>query len=361
MAYSQHVASKHQSRRKHHTSSSENHDWEPRRDESRHSLPYRARQPEIQRPGGRRPKYSSHRPRLSEEFLDTRSMPPPVRLLTRSATEKPRSRPVYDDDDDDDDDDDEKERLRGRLRSRSRAGSLASQSSDAITIPTPTRSSYIHHRSAPPSAPSLGSISPSSSGDSESSDSTQDYRPRPRTLKERMNGTPDSEPVISPTSPGEPRRRRRDKVVLEVESLSEHSEDRAPPRHPRLVVKKSPSRHKHRHQSKSPGVALRHHRHQNRHSEGHASSSPKRYVNRTPLTETYNDQFSPSPHKRYYYSDISYSERPTLSRSHTNTTSSSRMTSQSVSSSSKRSSSAFIGNFFPTRSLPAHHDKGSKT
>ncbi|KAI3329229.1 hypothetical protein HD806DRAFT_277353 [Xylariaceae sp. AK1471] len=364
MAYTQHVAGKHQSRHRRHTSSSETHDWEPRREESRHSLPYRvrARQPEIQRPEGRRPKYSSsHRSRPSEDFLVVRSMPSQAQLLARSATTKSRSRPAYDEDDDDDDEDNEKERLRGRMQSRSRSrakirpSSQSSQSSESTTIPTPTRSSYMHHRSAPPSVPSLGSASESSSGDSESSDSTQDHRMKPRSLKERMNGTPDSEPAPTPTDRSRSKGRPRSRIVPEVESASEHSEDKSPPHRPRVVVKRSsPSRRRHRHQSRAPsGTPQNHSGRHGQHSEEH-TSSPKRYVDVMWFIDIINDQFCSSPSKRYYHSDISYSENPFLSRP------SSRVpSSHSLSSSSKRSS-PFNDNFFHTSAPPQHHDKGSK-
>ncbi|KAI8949060.1 hypothetical protein F4801DRAFT_580842 [Xylaria longipes] len=363
MADSQHVAGKRQHRHRRHTSASENHDWEPRREESRHSVPYRTRQPEVQRSDRRRPKYSSHRSRASEDLLDTRSMPP-ARLLTRPTTSKPRGRRVYDhdaDDDEENDDDSEKERLRGRLRSRSRSipawglksratsraksrgvksrpTSRGSQSTESITIPTPTRSSFVHIRSAP-SAPSLGASSGSSSGDSDddSSDSTQDYRGKTRTLKERMNGTPDSEPAANPASRSRSRHKSRDRIVPEIESATEDSEDQVISHRPRVVVKRSSmSRHRQAHQSRSPSRAPLHQRRSNRHSEEDVNFSSKR------------------AHAKYYHSDVSYSEKPSFSRSRA--TSNSRMTSHSMGSSSKQP----LGNFFQTSALPEPYDNSSK-
>jgi hypothetical protein len=297
MAYTQNVAGKHPSRHRRHTSSSETHDWEPRREESRHSLPYRvqARQPEIQRPESRRPKYSSsHRSRLSEDFLKVRSMPSQARMLNRSATVKSRGRPMYDDNDDDDEED-AKERLRGRMQSRSRsrakirAASQSSQSSsEAVTIPTPTRSSYLHHRSAPPSVPSVGSTTESSSGDSDSSDSTQDHRIKPRSLKERISGAPDSEPAPPTTDRSRSRPRLRNKGPLEVESASEHSEHQPTPHRPRIIVKRSPSRHGHRHRSRAPsGPPPRHSGRHDQHGQEHTVSSPKRYVDMLLFSDIY--------------------------------------------------------------------------
>ncbi|KAI1426893.1 hypothetical protein F5Y12DRAFT_240164 [Xylaria sp. FL1777] len=241
MASSQSVAGR-PSRHRRHTSASEYLDWEPRREESRHSMPHRTRQPEIQRPDRRKPKNSS-RPSRPSEDLDARSMPPVRRLLTRPTTPKPRGRRLYDDDEEDEDDDDSgKERLRSRLRSRSRVTvatsraksrvksrptSRSSQSSDSI-VPTPTPSSYVNIRSVP-SAPSPRSLSGSSSDDSddESSDSTQDYRMKAR-MKERMNVTPDSEPVANPPSRSRSRHKSRERIVPEIESPTDDSE--GPPR-----------------------------------------------------------------------------------------------------------------------------------
>ncbi|KAI0859520.1 hypothetical protein F4860DRAFT_247041 [Xylaria cubensis] len=370
MADSQYVAGRRQQRQRRQTAASENLDWEPRRAESRHSMPYRARQPEVQRPDRRRPKQSSHRARASEDFLDTRSMPP-VRLLTRPTTPKARGRRAYDRDDDDDDDDEndddsEKERLRGRLRSRSRSrpapapawgvksrvtsratsraksrvksrptSRAGSPSTESITIPTPTRSSY-PMRSAP-SAPSLGASSGSSSGDSDDdSDSTQDYREKTRTLKERMNGTPDSEPAANPASRSRSRHKSRDRIVPEIESATDDSEDQVVSHHPRIVVKRSMSQHRKAHQSRSPSRAPPHQRRSNRHSEEDASFPPKR-----------------AP-KKYYHSDVSYAGKPSFSRSRA--TSTSRVTSRSMGSSSKQP----LGNFFQTPALPQPYDKSSK-
>ncbi|TGJ79677.1 hypothetical protein E0Z10_g9088 [Xylaria hypoxylon] len=265
---------------------------------------------------------------------------PPVRLLTRSSTPKSRGRQIYDVDDDDDDDS-EKERLRGRLRSRSRVTwgtksratsrakskvksrptSRSSESADSITIPTPTRSSYVHVRSAP-SAPSLGSSSGSSTEDSDdaSSNSTQDYRMKTRTLKERMNGTPDSEPVPNPPSRSQSRHRSRDRIVPEIESATDDSEDQVVISHrPRVVVKRSSqSRRRQALQSRSPSRA----------------PSPKRTA------------------KKYYQSDVTYAGKPPLPRSRA--TSTSRVTpSHSMSSSS-------VGKFFQTSSLPQSYDASSQ-
>ncbi|KAI0486164.1 hypothetical protein F4859DRAFT_511164 [Xylaria cf. heliscus] len=288
-------------------------------------------------------------------------MPPPVRLLTRATTPKPRGRRVYDhddDDDDDDDDDSEKERLRGRLRSRSRSvpawggksratsraksrvksrpTSRGSQSTDSITIETPTRSSFAHIRSAP-SAPSLGASTESSTGDSDddSSDS-DDYQGKTRTLKERMNGTPDSEPAANPASRSRSRHKSRDRIVPEIESPTDDSEGQVISHHPRVVVKRSMSQHRKAHQSRSPSRAPRHQRRSGRHSEEDTTLLPKR------------------GQKKYYHSDVSYSGKPSFSRSRA--TSTSRVTSHSMGSSSKQP----LGNFFQTPALPEPYDKSSK-
>ncbi|KAI0972601.1 hypothetical protein F4678DRAFT_44990 [Xylaria arbuscula] len=362
-------------RHKRRTAASENLDWEPRRAESRHSLPHRTRQPEIQRPNRTRPQFSSHPSRPSED-LDARSMPP-VRLLTRPTAPRPRGRQLYDDDDDDDDEDDDesgKERLRGRLRSRSRVTfgatsratsraksrvksrptSRSSQSTDSITIPTPTRSSYVHIRSVP-SAPSPGSLSGSSSDDSddESSTSTQDYRMKAR-MKERMNGTPDSEPAPNPQSRSRSRHRSHDKIVPEIESATDDSEDQVVSHRPRVIVKRpSVSRHRQALQSRSPSRAPPHRRGLEGHGEEHTSFS-KRYVDHLLFISVFNNLF-PSAPKKYYHSDVSYSTRTPFSRSRA--TSASRMTSaQSVSSSSRQS----LGKFFQTSSLPQSYEMDSK-
>ncbi|KAI0913685.1 hypothetical protein F4823DRAFT_534825 [Ustulina deusta] len=354
MASSQGVAGK-PYRRRRHAAASENLDWEPRRGESRHSLPHRTRQPEIQRSDRRKPKYSSHPSRPSED-IDTHSMPP-VRLLTRPTTPKSRGRRLYDDDEDDSDDDSEKVRLRGRLRSRSRVTwgatsratsraksrvksrptSRSSQSTDSTTIPTPTRSSYAHAPSAP-SAPSPRSLSGSSSDDSddESSDSTQDHRMKAR-MKERMNGTPDSEPVPNPPSRSRSRHKSRDRIVPEIESATEDSEDQVISRRPRIIVRRSSvSRHRQAHQSRSRSRAPPHHRGPEGHKEEQAIFSPKR------------------AHKKYYHSDVSYSGKSPFSRSRA--TSTSRVTSHSVGSSSRQSP----GKFFQTSSLPQSYDMDPK-
>jgi hypothetical protein len=292
MAYTKDVAGKQRNRHRRQTSYSDTYDWESRRDASRHSLPYRAQQSEVQRPDGRRPKYPfSQRSKPPQEFFVTRSMPSPTRMLTRSGTINSRNRRAYEVEDEDEED--EKERLRGRMQSRSRSrvkirprSPSIDSSAESITLPTPTRSSYMHHRSAPPSAPSPGSASDSSSGDADSDD-TEDYQPR--TLKERMNGkstpgTPESEPARTPAaSRSRSRRRPPNELVHEPESLSDESSEPAAPPHPRLVVK-GPSRpqRKHAHQSRASSVAPpQHSRQRGRHREVHTSYSPKRYVDLT--------------------------------------------------------------------------------
>ena len=377
MASSQGVAGK-PYRHGRHTSASENNDWERPRPESRHSLPHRTRQPEIQRPDRRRPKYSSQQSRPSEDF-DSRSMPP-LRLLTRPTTPKSRGRRLYDDDEDEDEDNDddeesEKERLRERMRSRSRVTSRVtsraasravkprvksrptspgSQSSDSVILPTPTPSSYIHIHSVP-SAPSPGSSAGTSSDDSddESSTSTQDYRMKAR-MKERMNVTPDSEPI--PNTPGRSRSRHksRDKIVPEIESPTDDSEDQVISHRPRVVVKRSASRRRPGHQSRSPSRAPLPHRSLDVQSEAHASFPPKRYAGMILLvTGSLNNQVSSAP-KKYYHSDVSYSGKQPFSRSRA--TSASRMTSHSMGSSSRQS----LGKFFQTSSLPQSYEMDPK-
>ncbi|KAI0459343.1 hypothetical protein F5B21DRAFT_511446 [Xylaria acuta] len=61
-----------------------------------------------------------------------------------------------------------------------------------------------------------------------------------------------------------------------------------------------------------------------------------------------------SAHKKYYHSDVSYPGKPPFSRSRA--TSTSRVTSHSVGSSSKQP----LGNFFQTSALPQPYDKSSK-
>lgn len=400
MADPQYFGGGRQNRRGRRAAASETHDWEPRRGESRHSLPHRTRQqPEVQRPDRRKQKYSSHRPRPAEDLPEAPSMPP-MRLLTRASTPKSRGRQAYDEDDDDDDDDDdsekERERLRGRLRSRSRPAwesksratskvtskmasrgpsrvtsraksrglnksrptSRDSRSTDSSTLPTPTRSSFVNIRSAP-SAPSLGALSGSSSDDSddESSDSTRDYRRNPRTLKERMNGTPDSEPIPNPISRSRSRHKSRDRIIPEIESPSEDSDDQVAPR-PRIIVKRrSLSRRRQAHQSRSPSRAPRPQKRSNRRSGGHTSLSPKRYVHRTAPPRGYplmTSSVSSAP-KKFYDSDGSYSREPTFSRSRP--TSASRVKSaRSAASSSKPS----LGAFLPTSGPPQLYNKKPK-
>ncbi|KAI1264256.1 hypothetical protein F5Y18DRAFT_89461 [Xylariaceae sp. FL1019] len=301
MASSQYGSGSQRYRRRRHTSSSENHDWEPRRDESRHSLPYRARQPEVQRPDGRRPKQPSHRPRVSDDFLVTRPMPPTPRPLTRAATDITRrsSRRYHDDDDESD----EQERLRGRLRSKSRGATSTARSrvrtrpsspnsdtSDSTDVLTPTPSSY-PRRSAPPSAPSVPSVdslSQTSSSDSESSGSSQDQRMQARTLKERMNGAPgpDPEPTPASTARARPSRKSRKPVVHESDSDSDDSSHDGTSRHPRVVVKRTaaaPRSQRQKQRQSRPSVSpSRNHRHHDRRSEGHLSSPSKRYANNQP-------------------------------------------------------------------------------
>ncbi|KAI1827988.1 hypothetical protein F4861DRAFT_236736 [Xylaria intraflava] len=399
MASFQDVADKRQHRYRRRTPATEDYEWESRRAESRHSLPYRIRQPEIQKSGRRRPKHSSHPSRTAED-LAIHSMPPPVRLLTRSATTQSRGRLRYEDDGDDDEDEDdttedddededeeiEKERLRGRalrgrLRSssrgasrsksrvasrpqsrgvsraapkvklgaqsgvksraqsrvkpratsrvKSRPASRSSHSTESITIPTPTRSSYMQMRS-PPSAPSLRASSEDSSDESDDlSDFTQDRRLKTRTLKERMNGTPDSEPAPNPTNRSRSRPPSPEKLVPEIESPSENSGDQVPS-HPRVIIKRPLSQHRHRQQSRSPSRGPRH----RKHGDARASFSPKR-----------NPQ-------RYYHSDFASSEKPLFSRSRA--TSASRVTSSySVDVDS-------AGNFFQTPALPQAYDREPK-
>ncbi|KAI1114474.1 hypothetical protein F5Y14DRAFT_441199 [Nemania sp. NC0429] len=219
--------------------------------------------------------------------------------MARPPTPKARGRQPYDDDEDDDEDS-EKERLRGRLRSRSRvtwgvpsrATSRAKSrvksrptsrdsesSTDSIVLATPTRSSYVPMRSAP-TAPSPGRSSGSSTDDSddESSGSTQDGRAKTRTLKERMNGTPDSEPAPNPPSRSRSRHKSQERLIPEIESPTDDSEDELVSRHPRIIVRRSSqSRPRQAQQSRSRSRAPRpQRRSSNRHSEEHTSPPPKR-------------------------------------------------------------------------------------
>ncbi|KAI0392123.1 hypothetical protein F5Y17DRAFT_378745 [Xylariaceae sp. FL0594] len=291
MAYSKDAIGK-QRNRHNPTSHSDTYEREPRREASRHSLPHLAQQPEVQRPDGRRPKYaSSQRSKPPEEFFVAHAMPSQSRMLTRSGTVSSRHRRTYDEDEED-----EKERLRGRMQSRSTSRvkirpitprSASSDSSvESYTVPTPSRTSYMHHRSAPPSAPSPGSTTGSSSDDADSDDS-EDYR-QTRALKERMNvksrpGTPESEPARTPAaSRSRSRRRPLKQLVHEAGSLSDASSEHAAPPQPRVVLKgSSRSQRKNTHQSRASSVAPRQQsRHRGRHREVHTTYSPKRSQNR---------------------------------------------------------------------------------
>ncbi|KAI1809856.1 hypothetical protein GGS20DRAFT_580357 [Poronia punctata] len=372
MAYTRDVAGKHR-KHKRQTSYSDAGDWEPPRDASRHSLPYQAQQhSEVQRPVGRKSKHStSQRTKQPVDVPVSRAMPP-SRMLTRSGPVKSRNRRVYDEDEEDERD--RKERLRGRMQSRSRsrvkirARSPSSESSAGSFIATPTRSSYVHHRSAhpsaPPSAPSPGSDSESSSGETDSSDSTEDYGNRPPTLKERMNGkstapgTPDSASVRNPASRSQSRHRRRNEVVLEVETISDSSEDDAPPL-PRVVVKGSAMAQRHKHQSRASSAAppRQQSRHRGRHRETHTSYSPKRPC--IDIDIDISTTLFRSQNRYFYYSDVPYTEKPPFSRSRA--TSSSPVTFHSLSSSAARRSATFPGNnFFEAPDYPIHHSKSYK-
>ncbi|KAI1326239.1 hypothetical protein F5Y16DRAFT_421984 [Xylariaceae sp. FL0255] len=198
-------------------------------------------------------------------------MSPATKTFARSATDEPRSRRVYDEDQDD-----ERERLRGRLSSRTRttprgkprpstrtrtrtpstSASDDSDNSDSDDIPTPTRSSY-PRRSAPPTAPS-----PDSSSSSGEDSLTEDHKRKPRTLKQRMNGTSDA-PTKSPGRSSRKSRRSAAAIEVESESGSDNSESDTMPQRGHVIVKKS--------LVSTP-------RRKQRHSEGHLSSSSRRYV-----------------------------------------------------------------------------------
>ncbi|KAI1345031.1 hypothetical protein F5Y15DRAFT_15167 [Xylariaceae sp. FL0016] len=350
MAYSHHATDR-QPRRQRHTSPSRSHDWEPRPDSVHHSLPYRARHQEVQRPDDRKPKHSSHRRSRHSDYLsDRRSMPHSSRHLTRSSTVAHRSGKgrsdlmVHGEDSDE-----EEERLRTRLGSRSRSASLSqsqSRTSQSFSVATPTRSVYLQ-RSARSSAHSSRSSSPdptpesdSESGSeadfetgsaSSSSASSRGERCQRRALKRRLDVPPQVPQVpdlIQAQAEHRHSRRKQKEKVIRLEESSPETEDEEVARVE--VTPSTPRRRRPRNLSKSRSPSRRRHRHRHHYDEMRPGVSSKR--NRR-------------PHKKYYTSDVAYSEQPSLSRSYT--TSSSHVNSSQTMSSSSRRSSSFLGAFFP--------------
>ncbi|KAI1203824.1 hypothetical protein F5X97DRAFT_329989 [Nemania serpens] len=156
-----------------------------------------------------------------------------------------------------------------------------------------------------------------------------------------MNGTPDSEPAPNPPSRSRSRHKSQERIIPEIESPSDDSEDQVVSRHPRIIVRRSSqSRPRQAHQSRSRSRAPQHQRRSNRHSEEHTSPPPKR--------------FTSSSQKKYHHSDVAPAGKPSFSQSRA--TSTSRVTSQSLGSSSRQS----FGNFFQTPALPQPYDDDSK-
>lgn len=283
MANSQHVGGKQRHRPQRHPRSPSPpglDDWEGRQDPVVDSLPYRARNRDIQRPDSRKPKHnsSSHRRRASEDMRVRESIPPPT--LTRSATVTHRSGkdPVaYDSNTD------VYYERRPRMRHRSRSTSSEGSSSDSRS--STGSESELTPRSAPVnrSTPDSRRSSRSSSSrrtpsvDSYSSISTHDD------LKEPMRRQPRDEirpiPASGRADNRNHRRRHREKenIIYEVEST--HKPKPAVPPAPVGEPNGAPHRrHAHRSDSRSGSHRRHHHHHRDHRQEVRPSSSSKRYV-----------------------------------------------------------------------------------
>ncbi|KAL7629043.1 hypothetical protein AAE478_000561 [Parahypoxylon ruwenzoriense] len=299
MAQSHHVAAKHRSRRRYQTRSpspSYHHDWDSQHDPIPHSLPYRARESGIQRPGDRTPKHPFHRPApLSEDLGLSDPMPHPQQL-TRSGTATPRNgkgREVYLEIDDDDDDDDD-ERMIRRLRSRSRPrmpSRPASSSGDDETyeLPTPPKSTPVH-RSRPTSRlPSPSSSMTPSSTDTESSDSTQDDKKHRRSHSRKKI---EAAPAADRTEHRRHRQRHRDRSAYKDDRTdSSDDDDDDEPRFDKSLRlrERSASQPRPRRPLASRSTSRVRQRHRDRYDDGEPSSSSKR------------------PHRRKYYESDSMS------------------------------------------------------
>ncbi|KAI0834070.1 hypothetical protein F5Y06DRAFT_177752 [Hypoxylon sp. FL0890] len=310
MARSQHVAAKHQSRRRHQTRSpspSRHHDWDLRPDPIPHSLPYRPREPEIQRQTGRNSKRYSHRGAQLSDIDVPDPMPHPQKQLTRSGTVTPRNgkgRAVYLEIEEDDDDD-EQEQMISRLRSRSRPRtqskprSLSSSGDDeTYELSTPPRSTPLY-RSRPTSRLPSPSPSDSSSVDTDSTESTQDERLRRRSRRRQAVAPVTPPPPVDRTERRRHRRRTRDRSAYREETDSEPEPEYDNKIRLRARSKSVP-RPTSRHHMNSRSSSRRPHHRRGRYDDAEPSSSSKR------------------PHRRRYYeSDGVYAEKPSLPRAHT--------------------------------------------
>ncbi|KAI5866758.1 hypothetical protein GGS23DRAFT_551946 [Durotheca rogersii] len=322
MAQSRHTGAKNRPRRRHQTRSpspSYRHDWASRPGAPLHSLPYRARGPEIRRPDDRASEdIFHHRARSSEDTDDTADPMPQPQQLARPGTATPRNgkgRAVYLEIDDDDDDEEERMMTRLRSRSRPRMPSRAVSSSgddETYELPTPPKTAPVH-RSRPTSRVPSASSSRTSSTDSVVTIST---------LEDRKN------------------RRSRQRMKIEAPPAAA---DRAESRHNlRRLRSRSRYRTDGSDSDEDPGLAKALRVRERSASQPRlrrrlASRSASRVRNRRDPYEDGEPSSSKRPHRRRYYdSDVGYSDKPMLSRAHT--APSSHVTSQSMDPSSRRSS-----------------------
>ncbi|KAI0386055.1 hypothetical protein F5Y04DRAFT_162850 [Hypomontagnella monticulosa] len=368
MAQSQHVAAKHRSRRRHQTRSpspSRHHDWDSRHDPTPHSLPYRSREPEIQRSAGRfRSKHYSQRSASpSDESVDIPDpMPHPQHQLARSATVGARNgkgRAVYLEVEEDDD---EGEQMISRLRSRSRprtqskTRSLSSSGDDeTYELSTPPRSTPLY-RSRPTSRLPSASTSRSSSVDTDSTVSTQDERTKRPVRRGRVEvpvtPPPPAPPVVDRAERRRHRRRHRDRSAYQEESDDEPEIERTLQR----LRERSKSVPRERRPMNSRSTSRRRHHHRDVYDDAEPSSS-KRQVDATAGIRIPGTNVTVRPHRRRYYeSDAVIVEKPALQRART--APSSHVTSHSMSSSSRRSS-AFLNRFMGPglQTPPERHEK----
>ncbi|KAK6081044.1 IBR domain-containing protein [Seiridium cupressi] len=341
MANLQDGRGKHRHRRREHTRSpspSHPHDWERTHHPTLDSLPYRTRSRaadvDIQMPdsASRRTKHSassSHRGRRASDNL-RESMPPTTTNSRRSRTvthRRGKEPVVYEDDEESFTSRERPPRPRGRrIRTRSPSTSASERSSSRSEMGmTPPRSAHVNH-STPDSRRS--SRSPSSrrgsSVDSASTVSTQnEVKEILRREPARISVIPDAE------KPGHRRHHRRHRAV-EPAVYEEEPSHRS--RHVVSIISESREaprrRHTHHSESRSSSRRRPHHHHDRR--EVAKPSSSKR------------------GHKSYYESDSVYVDRPKLPRS-----SSSQVTTQTMSTSSRRSSTVISKFVFGSSSHPS--------
>ncbi|XXG94283.1 hypothetical protein Hte_000537 [Hypoxylon texense] len=270
-------------------------------------------------------------------------MPHPQQQLARSAAVSARngkSRAVYVEVDDEDDEDEGMiSRLRARSRSRPRTGSkpVTPSSSDeddeddeTIELSTPPRSTPVTpaYRSRPTSRLPSPSSSRSSSVNSDSTVSTEDERTKRFARKRRVEVPVTPPPPVVDRSESRRHRRRHREISAHREDDSDDDDDEPEYTNAVRVRERSKSVPRLRQRLESSRSASRRpstSRHRDRYDEGEPSSSSKRVHRR-----------------RYYESDVPY-EKPKLPRAHT--APSSHVTSPSMSSSSRRSSAAFLNRF----------------